>query len=147
MHKKRLILVTLVIVMIFTFSSMASAASPQVKKELTNYLNNIPEDFDVIFARGVNFKLKTGKDIFVLDVREPAEYKSGHIPTAVNIPIRSVMDNLDQLPNKETLIVAYCKTGIRAAYVTEALQVLGYNAKDLVMGIEGWEESNLPIQK
>lgn len=147
MKKRRLMIIMLVLIITLSCSTMATAQSPEVKEALTNYLNNIPEDFDVVFAKGVNFKIKSGKDIFILDVREPGEYKGGHIPQAVNIPIRQVMNNLDKLPDKETLIVVYCKSGIRAAYVTEALQIMGYNAKDLVMGMIGWKKEGLTVVK
>jgi rhodanese-related sulfurtransferase len=147
LDRKKLLIVVLVIVVTLSFSSIVAAQSPEVKEALTDYLTNMPQDFDVVFSKGVNFKLKTGKDVFILDVREIGEFEAGHIPQAVNIPIRDVMNNLDKLPDDDTLIVVYCKTGIRAAYVTEALQILDYNAKDLVMGIVGWQDEGLKVVK
>jgi rhodanese-related sulfurtransferase len=77
---------------------------------------------------------------FLVDVREQNEWdEQGHLDDAVLIPIRTLMDNLDQLPaDKSTPIVVYCKVGARGGIATVMLQMLGYNARNLVGGIDGW---------
>ena len=61
----------------------------------------------------------------LIDVREESEYAEGHIPGAVNIPIRTLADNLDKIPTDQPVMV-YCASGHRAAMSTAALQELGY---------------------
>jgi rhodanese-related sulfurtransferase len=79
-------------------------------------------------------------DPFVLSIRSSTDYESGHIPTAVNIPWRSLfsMENLSKLPSDETSIVVVCYTGQSASQVTALLNVLGFNASTLLHGMCSW---------
>jgi len=62
-----------------------------------------------------------------LDVREPAEYNSGHIEGALLLPRLEIEEKVAQLiPNKATPIVAYCAIGHRSAIAADVLQDLGY---------------------
>jgi rhodanese-related sulfurtransferase len=94
-------------------------------------------------------KQSVGESVFVLDVREPDEFKAGHIEGAVNIPIRALAKNGIQLPqDKNTPIAVVCKSGIRAAYATMALKLMGYsNVKDVAGGMLAWEKDGLPVTK
>lgn len=113
------------------------------------FLSQLPKDFDTVLGKTVQAKLDAGENLLILDVREADEFKAGHIEGAVNVPIRSLMKNLSQLPkDKAAPIVVVCKSGIRAAYGTMALKQVGYtNAKDLQGGMLAWEKDSLPITK
>ena len=67
----------------------------------------------------------------------------------MNIPIRTLAKNLDKLPaDKAMPIAVVCKSGIRAAYATMTLKMLGYNnVKDVVGGMMAWEKEGLPVAK
>jgi phage shock protein E len=73
-------------------------------------------------------KLIAGKDVpyILVDVRTPAEYVSGHIPTAVNIPNTEIAA---RPPTDDTsaLIIVYCRSGARSAAARQTLQKLGYS--------------------
>src|SRR5207247_1430296 len=60
--------------------------------------------------------------LFVLDVRTPAEYASGHIPNAHLIPVDELEDRLRELPPKDTPLLIHCAAGGRS---TAACQTLG----------------------
>ncbi|MEN9680941.1 MAG: hypothetical protein RLZZ627_834 [Pseudomonadota bacterium] len=63
-----------------------------------------------------------------LDVREPAEYNSGHIEGALLLPRLEIEEKIATLiPNKATPIVAYCAIGHRSAISADVLQDLGYS--------------------
>jgi NADPH-dependent 2,4-dienoyl-CoA reductase/sulfur reductase-like enzyme/rhodanese-related sulfurtransferase len=62
---------------------------------------------------------------FLLDVREPSEFEAGHIEAAVNIPLNSLRDRLDELP-REDRIVVYCAVGMRAYLACRILTQHGY---------------------
>ena len=49
----------------------------------------------------------------VIDVRQPSEYEEGHIPGAINIPLRELAANVDKIPTDKAVYV-YCKSGFRA---------------------------------
>ncbi len=61
----------------------------------------------------------------LVDVRTPTEYRSGHIPTAVNIPVETIADK-PPTADKAALVIVYCRSGARATQAAEALQGLGY---------------------
>jgi len=78
-------------------------------------------------------------DPIIISVRKAEDYAKGHIPGAVNIPISDIakIENLQKLnPDKE--IVVYCYTGRTGSQATAILNVLGYDAKNLLWGISGW---------
>lgn len=85
----------------------------------------------------------------ILDVRTPAEYRSGHVPHAVNIPY----DRIDaQWPGRhvppEREIVVYCGTGRRAGIAQQSLQALGYVHARLLQGsFNAWQAAHLPTSK
>jgi rhodanese-related sulfurtransferase len=62
---------------------------------------------------------------FLVDVRTPQEYSSGHIPTAVNIPLDQLRANLPTA-DVGALIIVYCASGSRSSQAAAMLQDLGY---------------------
>lgn len=120
-----------------------------LQQSVDAYLSQLPADFETVSCKTLSTKQSVGENVFVLDVREPAEYHAGHIEGAVNIPIRTLAKNLDKLPaDKATSIAVVCKSGIRAAYATMTLKMLGYNnVKDVVGGMLAWEKEGLPVTK
>lgn len=75
---------------------------------------------------------------FLLDVREPEELADGVIAGSVNIPMDELETRLAELP-KDRDIVVICHLGARSAYVTTALNGLGYDrAMNLNGGTEAW---------
>jgi phage shock protein E len=66
---------------------------------------------------------------FLIDVRTPGEFASGHREGAINIPVNQIMSgNLGALASapKDTVIECYCRTGSRAEYAMHVLKQLGY---------------------
>ena len=83
---------------------------------------------------------------YLIDVRTPAEYAEGHIPGAVNIPLRTLADNLDQIPSDENVVV-YCASGHRAGMATSTLRSLGYdNVKAFPGGWKAWSEAENVVE-
>ncbi len=111
------------------------------------FLPNVPEGY---YAIGTVEKLKDlmdSVDVTLVDVREDPEWEAGHIPGAVHVPLRTLMQNLDQIP-KEQPVVTYCKTGHRAAMGMTALQMVGYdNARAFPPSFVGWSEAGEPVEK
>jgi rhodanese-related sulfurtransferase len=65
-------------------------------------------------------------DALVIDVRQPSEYEEGHIPGAVNIPLRELAANVDKIPTDRQVFV-YCKSGYRAGVAVSSLRMMGYD--------------------
>jgi rhodanese-related sulfurtransferase len=129
------------------FAVPARATEPQ--DGLNTFLGQLPADFETVAGKTLLAKLNAGESVVVVDVREPDEFKAGHIEGAVNVPIRTLAESLDQLPtDKAAPIAVVCKSGIRAAYGTMTLKILGYNSvKDVAGGMLAWEKDGLPIVK
>jgi rhodanese-related sulfurtransferase len=125
------------------------AAAADLKENIHTFLSTLPADFSTILCKTLATKQEVGENVFVLDVREPEEFKAGHVEGAVNLPIRTLAQSLDKLPaDKAAPIAVVCKSGIRAAYSTMALKLLGYtNVKDVVGGMLAWEKEGLPVKK
>jgi rhodanese-related sulfurtransferase len=137
----------LLVVGLLILAPQAWGADPQ--QSVDAYLSQLPADFETVSCQALSTKQSVGENVFVLDVREPAEYQAGHIEGAVNIPIRTLAKNLDKLPaDKAMPIAVVCKSGIRAAYATMTLKMLGYgNVKDVAGGMMAWEKEGLPVTK
>ena len=76
----------------------------------------------------------------ILDVRRPDEFAAGHIPNAVNIPNESIgTDEIPELPNKDQLIMVYCRSGRRSKEASEKLVKLGYTNIVEFGGILDWK--------
>ena len=79
-------------------------------------------------------------DYIILDVRRPDEFAAGHIPNAVNIPNESIgADEIDELPDKDRLILVYCRSGNRSKQASEKLVRLGYTNIVEFGGILDWK--------
>ena len=96
-------------------------------------------------------------DAVVIDVREPSEFETGHIPGAINIP-RGVLEfQVDAHPavanvsdpalsHKERPFVVVCRTGGRAALSAVNLQRLGFaDVRSIAGGVLAWGEAGLPL--
>lgn len=86
------------------------------------------------------------KDGYVLiDVREPAEFKEGHIPTAINIPMEIFATKQDILP-KEKKIIVYCNTGSRSYLSYRKLMKMDYKQIYQALFAE-WKEAGLEVAR
>ncbi|HYH02843.1 MAG TPA: rhodanese-like domain-containing protein, partial [Bacillota bacterium] len=82
--------------------------------------------------------LKNPQTILV-DVRTPAEYKKGHIPNCLLIPLdRLTAEAVLQLTDKNALIIVYCQSGIRSQKAAQTLAQLGYTHVYDLGGIRDW---------
>ena len=76
----------------------------------------------------------------ILDVRRPDEFSEGHIPNAINVPNESIgTSEIPELPNKEQLILVYCRSGRRSKEASEKLVKLGYTNIVEFGGILDWK--------
>ena len=75
----------------------------------------------------------------ILDVRTAQEYSEKHIPGAINIPNETIgTEDIPELPDKEQLILVYCRSGNRSKQASEKLVKLGYTNIVEFGGIHDW---------
>ena len=104
-----------------TTSSGSSASYQQVNAETAKELMDTEDDY------------------VILDARTQAEYDEGHIPGAILIPHDTVMTAAeDALPDKDQLILVYCRSGNRSKRASQTLVDLGYTNVIEFGGINSW---------
>ena len=83
------------------------------------------------------------KEIILIDVREDYEVKICYIKNSKHISMNRIPNNLDRLDKKNKYAII-CHSGVRSLAVTQYLVSLGYNAKNVIGGIDEWA---LKVQK
>ena len=75
----------------------------------------------------------------ILDVRTPEEFAAGHIPGAINVPNETIGSaQIPELPDKDQLILVYCRSGNRSKQASEKLALQGYTNIVEFGGISAW---------
>jgi rhodanese-related sulfurtransferase len=93
---------------------------------------------------GVDELAARGPEKFVLDVREPAEFASAHIPCAVNIPQADLATRLNELP-RDRPIACVCHSGRRSLHAARFLAQAGFDdVANVRGGARAWAEHGLP---
>ncbi|TAM79630.1 MAG: ArsR family transcriptional regulator [Acidobacteria bacterium] len=104
-----------------------------------------PERLEPVKKKALLRRVRKG-EVVVLDVRPPEEYRAGHIPGALSIPLKHLKSHLSKLPRNQD-IVAYCR-GPYCVLATKAVEVLkakGFRALRLEDGIPEWRALGLPV--
>lgn len=91
-------------------------------------------------------KLSQKPKPFLLDVRQPEEYRSGHIPGAKLIPLGDLRSRMNELPKSQEILVV-CRSGNRSLSATRQLVGAGFNAVNVHGGIVAWSRAGLPVTK
>jgi rhodanese-related sulfurtransferase len=82
-------------------------------------------------------KLVNKEDFILLDVREAHEVDLCSIQGSIHVPISEIQEFVKNVDKKKEIVV-YCHTGGRSAFVTHFLKEDGFNAKNLLGGIDDW---------
>ena len=80
------------------------------------------------------------QEVLILDVREPSEFAQGHIPHAVLFPVGTITEETaaGTIPDKDTILLVYCRSGNRSKQASEKLVKLGYTNIVEFGGINSW---------
>lgn len=84
--------------------------------------------FKTLFGLGpaTNYKALLQQGTVIVDVRSKGEFRDGHIQGALNIPVDILRQNLNQLKNKNQVIITCCASGMRSASAKSILKANGY---------------------
>ncbi len=74
---------------------------------------------------------------FVVDVREDHEFEAGHVPNAHHIPLSTVADNTEVLPQGETIWLI-CQGGVRSMKAADYLEAQGFDVVSVAGGTGSW---------
>lgn len=94
---------------------------------------------EITQAEAKNIMDNKNIDALIIDVRRPDEYAEGHIKDAINIPNESIIDTPPiELPDKDKLILVYCRSGRRSKDASGKLANMGYTNINEFGGIIDW---------
>ena len=95
--------------------------------------------YEQITQKEAKSLMETESGYVILDVRTPDEYAGEHILNAINIDYEEIEKRIDELPDKNQLILVYCRSGRRSKIAAETLANLGYTNVKEFGGIIDWE--------
>jgi hydroxyacylglutathione hydrolase len=97
--------------------------------------------------RKLDARRKEMRDLFILDVRQPAEWYDGHIPGAHHISGGEIAQRLDEIP-ADRPVAAYCGSGYRSSVVASLLMRAGHSqVVNVIGGYSAWQAENLPVEQ
>lgn len=122
--------VLMLFVMLFTAAlPIAGAETPAMQAK----------GYTTISAEQAKELMDTEMDYILLDVRTQQEFDEGHLPGAVLLPNEDIVNaSPELLPDKEQLILIYCRSGNRSKQASEKLAALGYLNLFEIGGILDW---------
>lgn len=95
--------------------------------------------YEQISAEEAKAIMDTEKEYIIIDARTGSEFAEGHIEGAILIPEYEIADRAEkELPNKDALILVYCRSGRRSKIASEELVKLGYTNVKEFGGIIDW---------
>ena len=109
---------------------LLSGCAAQAQKEQSYRQINMDEAIAMMEAES---------DYIILDVRTPEEFSEKHIPGAINVANETIgSEEIPELPDKDQLILVYCRSGNRSKQASEKLVALGYTNIVEFGGINDW---------
>lgn len=148
----------LVLTFVFVFTlSMLTLTVAQDKPKVPAWQTTVVKDW--VAKAKAEIKKVTPADVkaaidnkekaIILDVRDPDEYKAGHLPGAVHVSRGKLEFTVwDKIPDKDAKIYVYCLTAARSALATKTLNDLGYkNAVLMDAHFEEWVKAGYPVER
>lgn len=127
--------VPFIFLIIFSILGLTGCSSSENRPNTASNSNT----YQQITAQEAANIMQSETNYILLDVRTAQEYASGHIPGAVNLPNETITSEaIQQLPDKEQLILVYCRSGNRSKQASEKLVNLGYTNIVEFGGINDW---------
>ena len=74
----------------------------------------------------------------LLDVRTPEEYGNGHVAGSRNLPLQTIMQVEDEIPEKDTPVFVYCQSGGRSRRAAAFMEKIGYSNVKNIGGVAGY---------
>ena len=127
----------------FILFALIAAGAAQI-----SFAQHAPIDKDATETSAANLHdLKVvSEKLLVIDVREPKEFETGHVPGAVNIPIGNLAKKIQAMDvPKDTTIVTVCEHGGRSSRAAVELKKLGYKTTSFCR-LDGWKEKGYEVE-
>lgn len=138
------VVIAFVICAALAFNAPAALAKDMCAKDLVEEAKKNVTMISVADAKALFDK---GGTVFI-DCRTEKEYRSGHVPGAMNIPRGLLEFQIEgKIPDKNANIVMYCKSGGRACLACESITKMGYeNVNNMDGGWQAWLKAGHPVE-
>jgi rhodanese-related sulfurtransferase len=116
-------------------------------RDLTRRVIDEPESLDRVARDALIERVRNG-EVTLIDVRPEEEYRAGHIPGAISMPLSFIEERLRELP-RDRDVVAYCR-GPYCLFAVDAVRALrahGFRAVRMDEGVPEWRARGLPVAK
>ena len=148
---KRILRGFLIVLFVFSFSACGLAAnkteeSKKEKKE--SRMTESKKDSNITIQADENNEITATKakeiidtveNVIILDVRTQEEFKQSRIPNSILIPNYEIASRAEkELPDKNAIILIYCRSGNRSASATKEMRAMGYTRVYDFGGIIDW---------
>lgn len=126
--------------------SLAEDRFAEIERITRQYMEGHP-DLEPVGRDALRERVISG-EVTLLDVRPEEEYRAGHLPGAICIPLENLEDRLNSFPEGQE-IVAYCRGPycVLAVEAVERLNAKGFTAFRLEDGVHEWQSLGLPIEE
>ena len=124
---------------------LAKARLAELNQLVQTYLES-RDELEPVPREELLRRVRAGR-VVVIDVRPRDEYRTGHIPGALSIPLEELETRLGELPARKE-VVAYCRGPycVMAYEAVARLRARGRRARRLTDGFPEWRASGLPVQ-
>ena len=130
--KKVIYIIVLIIIIVGGFALVIEKKENSIDNKEESVIKYVSMD-EIVQIMNEN------SNYIILDVRTMQEYNEGHIPNAICIPNETISEDIiNKLPNKEQLILIYCRSGNRSKQAAQKLKNLGYTNLIEFGGIIDW---------
>jgi rhodanese-related sulfurtransferase len=127
MKKHWLKIVALALVVLVVVISCTGRPAKAISEEATQIKSVITAQYRKISPVLAKEMIDSGEELIIVDVRTASEFSQGHIPDAILIPNETIGSTPPtELPDKEALILVYCRSGNRSAQAARKLVSMGY---------------------
>jgi len=145
MTSKRLFALIAACSLIMVLAVGTAMAAGMTAKEMVQDARTRVNSIDINKAQEL---LMDKEGLVVLDVREPSEFKAGHLPMAINLA-RGLLEFKigKKITDKNTPILAYCRTGGRSSLAADTLMKMGYTeVYNMNGGFNAWKKAGFPVE-
>jgi len=135
-----------IIVLMNVMHQLGEKQLAEVERLVASYLTK-KDQFEPIPRTELLQRVRDGM-VTILDVRPNEEYAAGHVPGALNVPLKELEQQLEKLPRDQE-VVAYCRGPycILAFEAVARLREKGFMARRLEDGFPEWQHAGLPVEK
>ena len=136
---KKILAILMLVITLTACGTEEAADDSTILNETTETTEDVLVPYEPITAEDAKKLMDTESDYIIVDARTAEEFAEGHIPGAILIPEYEITERAQsELPDKDQLILVYCRSGRRSKIASQALTDLGYTNVKEFGGIIDW---------